>query len=249
MGFHDFVSEQEAANFAGVSSNTLSRFAEAGYLKVETDQDGLRLYSKGELEELFGISKPARFNGEIEKSVVDMGTTNTESENDPQEKLYSAEVVTNWEDEPVVPKPLEKNPDASERVVDEEYTEVTPSTVTAAPQDSSASSRALSHEHEIELIKLKNVVRLQERLLDMREEELRSLRRECEWLKGRIERYEEKNDRDQLLLLAETQLIRRFVVLQTQKKPSPLRAALEWIGLVEPKKPDLPAINRDIQSS
>lgn len=56
MGFEQFISESEAASLAGVSVATLNRFAEAGYLEVETESDGLRLFSARELKEVFGIS-------------------------------------------------------------------------------------------------------------------------------------------------------------------------------------------------
>ena len=69
MGYQDFISEIEASSLAGVSVKTLTRFADAGYLQIENDSDGLRLFEKNEVLDLFGIqnnnrseefSKPAK---------------------------------------------------------------------------------------------------------------------------------------------------------------------------------------------
>ena len=231
MALHDFVSESEAANFAGVSSNTLGRFAEAGYLKVETDNDGLRFYSITELEDLFGL-KAAPRSAQSQAIVTDTAPNN-ESAGD---SYYSSHEEST--------APVE---DSGERmyhaeVLMAEDTEAKSSDTEIADNFSPA-SKPLNAGDEIELTKLRSIVKLQEKILDMKDSELKSLRKECDWLRTRIERYEEKNDRDQLLLLAETQMIRRFVVLQTQKKPSPLRLALEWVGLATPQSENIPPLH------
>ena len=60
MGFESYISESEAASLAGVGVTTLRRFAEAGYFKIETESDGLKLYARSDLERVFGLkSKPA----------------------------------------------------------------------------------------------------------------------------------------------------------------------------------------------
>ena len=55
MGLENYVSEAEAIQRSGVSIKTLQRFVEAGYLSVEVEPDGLRLYSRSQLDEIFGI--------------------------------------------------------------------------------------------------------------------------------------------------------------------------------------------------
>ena len=74
-----------------------------------------------------------------------------------------------------------------------------------------------------------------ERLLDLREQELADLRRERDWLRNRVEKLEEKGDRDQLLLLSETQALHRLITQYDQKR-SPVRAALTWLGFSEDKQ-------------
>jgi hypothetical protein len=78
--------------------------------------------------------------------------------------------------------------------------------------------------------KLRTVVDLQEKILTIRENEIRDLKEQRDWLKSRLERLEEKADRDQLLLLSETQTIRRLISLQEPKK-STFRLALDWLGV------------------
>jgi len=85
-----------------------------------------------------------------------------------------------------------------------------------------------------EVTRLRHLCELQEKLLDARDEELRALRSERDWLRTRIERQEEKNDRDQLLLLAETQTIRRLIAV-TEERRSPIKLALEWLGFKQPQ--------------
>src|SRR5262249_35141276 len=46
-------------------------------------------------------------------------------------------------------------------------------------------------------------------------------------------KFEEKSERDQILLLSETQTIRKLMLIQEGRK-SPLQMALEWLGIVKP---------------
>jgi hypothetical protein len=82
----------------------------------------------------------------------------------------------------------------------------------------------------------------------MKESEVQDLRSQRDWLKARVEKLEEKGDRDQVLLLSETQAIRQLIGLQ-QKRPSALRNLLEWLGLGNSETmPALPS-NQDIATT
>lgn len=87
-----------------------------------------------------------------------------------------------------------------------------------------------------ELDRLRNLVNLQERILDLKDAELLDLRSQRNWLQSRVERLEEKSERDQILLLSETQTIRKLVSLQEGRK-SALQNVLEWLGIA--KEPEL----------
>ena len=97
-------------------------------------------------------------------------------------------------------------------------------------------SEASAEKTEKEVTRLRNITEVQDKILEIREREIEDLRKERDWLRTRIERLEEKSERDQLLLLAETQTIRKLVNLTHQKKPSNLRLALEWFGFVAPDR-------------
>jgi hypothetical protein len=118
-------------------------------------------------------------------------------------------------------------------------------TTTEAPELSSSSQVSPLTE---EIQRLKNLVSLQERILDMKESEIQDLRSQRDWLKTRVEKLEEKGDRDQVLLLSETQAIRQLIGLQ-QRRPSAIRSLLEWLGLGNSETlPALPS-NQDIATT
>lgn len=243
MGFQDYISETEAAGLTGVTAQTLSRFAEAGYLQVEVDSDGMRLYSKTELRDVFGLTQqrveprgapqPAPAPSAPAPSPVSASSTTIEAPPSPRTMstgttgttVTIAEEMTTFEVHAAEVRQVELQP-------------------AQAPQDPPVSrphptihQQLTAHPEEVELVRdelrtLKSVVKLQEKLLDMREAEIADLKEQRNWLKSRIERLEEKGDRDQLLLLSETQVIRRLV--QHEQRRSPLRLALEWLNIIPP---------------
>lgn len=91
-----------------------------------------------------------------------------------------------------------------------------------------------------EIQRLRNLVALQERILDMKEAEVTDLRSQRDWLRSRIERLEEKAERDQILLLSETQTIRKLVSLNEGRR-SAFHNILEWLGIA--KQPEVRALS------
>jgi hypothetical protein len=100
----------------------------------------------------------------------------------------------------------------------------------------------------IEIERLRNLLAIQERMLDAKDDEIADLKGQRAWLRERVEKLEEKSDRDQILLLSETQTIRSLIAYQESRK-STVRQFLEWIGLS--RNTDLPALgqSRDHGSS
>jgi len=222
MVLQDFISQNEAEAFSGVSIQTLNRFAEAGYLRIEIDADGIRHFSQIELCEVFGLTAPAPTSCVRQKKPVIA---------------------------PPLPETLEPRREAAPPASSASL-ELQADSPSAHPEIGQATSSdiARSTGAEIELNKLRSIVSLQEKLLDMRETQLREAKEEREWLRSRIEKLDEKGDRDQLLLLSETQTIRKLVV-QSQNKRSPMRDALEWLGVLEPNStlnaPAMIELNRE----
>lgn len=209
----DLISETDAAKIAGVSPRTLQRFTEAGYFTLEETSSGERLYSRTVLAQLFGISEQKE-----SERIIDLDRE--------REKREQAEDVE--------PAPSLKS--------DEEISSETPSvpthesTQTEAPSDNTplqevrlegeSLNSGLTRHQEV-------ILEMQDRLIDRLEREIHDLKNERDWLRARIEKLEEKAERDQLLLLAEAQTVRRLVTMQVQKKNS-WRHALEWFGLLPP---------------
>ena len=221
MGVQNYITETEAAELAGVTVNTLNRFAEAGYLEIEVDvDDGLRMYSRSQLESLFGITQPLSRRGTAqteqaaEAQAVNASTTVAPNDATPaSEAPGPPEQPTN-----VVQMPRQHEPDEPSRPAGQ-----------FARDTESMALRAL----ELELSKLKNIIDLQEKLLDMRDQELHDLRRQRTWLESRVERLEEKSEREQLLLLSEAQMVRQLISMQERR--SPIRGLLEWFGVSRPQ--------------
>jgi hypothetical protein len=217
MGFQDFISEHEATSITGMSKTTLSRFAEAGYLQLETDADGLRMFSKGELAALFGLKEPSQRSKAVERTV--------EAKKPAQSKpAQEAKPIVEIDPEPVFEYAAE--------VVDAPPAQPAPLTETAATKAAPANSDTAMMELEIQ--RLKNLMQLQEKILDMKEQQIRDLKEQRDWLQSRVEKLEDKADRDQILLLTETQTIRTLVNLNQQRRRSPMRLALEWLGVSAP---------------
>jgi hypothetical protein len=84
-----------------------------------------------------------------------------------------------------------------------------------------------------EIERLRNLLAIQERMLDAKDDEIADLKNQRAWLRQRIEKQEEKSDRDQILLLSETQTIRTILAYKESRK-SPFRQVLEWIGITQP---------------
>lgn len=269
MGFENYISESEAATVTGVGVTTLRRFAEAGYFKVETETDGLRLYATSELEKVFGS------NSKVTSAPITEGApppkqfkpweppprTLSPESNGTVSRAVTVEKITIPDSSASSPSPgFATQPTGEERqgppetgtgVSHQSYTtypsepRLTPPSPDSGTLQSSPSQQFNGHSRnqavveglDREVQKLKTVSEMHERLLCIREEEIRSLREEREWLRARIEKLEEKGSRDQLLLLSETQTIKALITIQEQRR-SPVRQALEWLGFITPPPVD-----------
>jgi len=241
MGFENYISENEAATLAGVSTNTLHRFAEAGYLGVESDSDGLRLFSKREIADVFGITDETLASRiEIERDYQEQESTDSVLFEPSQSGSNSVELNGKDRDSgfktvsTYSPQQPRQTQDASVNNSIESSDLASKNSATPEPTHSDSKGELLIR-LEQDVRRLKSALDLQEKLLDLRESEIDSLKSERDWLRIRIERLEEKGDRDQLLLLSETQVLRQLLTQREHdRRRTPLRAALEWIGLVDP---------------
>lgn len=205
MNTHDQCTEEQAIALAGVSARTLQRFCEAGYLISMKSQDGTVLYQRSQLKEIFGAS-----NNESE----------TENENESGSTYY-AEATPSFYSTVSTAAPIAETPppDAAANSSESVYQSSNSQTPNRDRQNA-----------EVEIERLKNLLAIQERMLDSKDDEIADLKNQRAWLRERIEKLEEKSDRDQILLLSETQTIRSLLAYQESRK-STFRQFLEWIGV------------------
>jgi hypothetical protein len=226
MGIHDYISETEAAHQAGVSVKTLRRFSDAGYLQVEIEPDGLRLYSQRELDEIFGAHR----RGSTESFQSD-SSNGSEDASLPREEAACEVVAPTHQEAPPPSQTCEAAVGESCATTEQINLEQKPAQRGAISDQSDGSTEAIDTSiYAIEVLKLRNVISLQEKLLDTKDAEIADLKGQRDWLRARIEKLEEKSDRDQILLLSETQTIRKLISLQEQRR-SPMNRILEWLGI------------------
>lgn len=218
-GSANFIPAEDAAIFAGVSIQTLTRFAEAGYLRVTESPDGGCHFSRRDLEQVFGRSSA---------SSAPIQPTEASPHDETKSAVNKVEIPEAPLSEQIIP--MANEPEAVEQ---QDPIPQADSPVGASAPDSAADFRI--QRLEAEVVKFKHVIELQEQILDLRDNELTSLKEEREWLRRRIERYEEKSSRDQVLLLSETQAIAHLI--HKQQRRSPVRAALEWLGVAKDEDP------------
>lgn len=250
MGFENYVSESEAASLTGIGVTTLRRFAEAGYFKVETESDGLRLYSTSELEKVFGLKSQPMTNSSTPENFPAWEPTEQSISPESSRPLTTTAHQTNGhssegtiraaEAVKSAPTPQSNTTAPTEgedtRGAQRPIPNLTPQAQTVMQSSTFESSRYEALERELQ--KQRTISEMHERLLLIREEEIRSLKEEREWLRTRVEKLEEKGARDQLLLLSETQTIKALVTIQEQRR-SPVRQALEWLGFIPPTPIDI----------
>jgi hypothetical protein len=221
------LSEQQAVSACGVSLSTLLRFAEAGYLQIQgTSADGGRMFSEEQLKGLFGSLGGNTGDGSAEETKTQAQST--------QEKVIDIELKgSKGNIESVIADSAEADETAALMESYSEVAEVPSEPIVEATEETEevpiagGSDIPTSNEH------LKTILNLQEQLLAAKEKSLADLETQCRWLQERIERLELKSERDQLLILSETQTLTRMLAAATESK-SVGRRFLEWIGVVQP---------------
>ena len=75
-----------------------------------------------------------------------------------------------------------------------------------------------------------SVIEAQEKLIKSEEERIKALEQERNWLRERVERLEDKSNRDQVLLMTEIDTLRNIVL---HRPKTSVQRLLEWSGLVK----------------
>jgi len=212
MSNDKLCTETEAISISGVSSRTLLRFSEAGYLTLHTAANGSRRYERAQVEEIFGTASAGGSSSSAYESNSPLEDADTEAGD-----IHNDPLPHEAPSQPIQPK-------LANSIQAERWEQAEHST------DSGRSLATRDSRDVEEIARLRNLLSLQERILDSKDDEIADLRNQRAWLRERIEKLEEKSDRDQILLLSETQTIRSLLAYQESRKSS-FRQFLEWAGL------------------
>lgn len=245
MNISGTISESEASEIAGVSSKTLNRFVEAGYLRTDMDENGKKLYRRNELHQLFGIQDPveiqdperpsSRLRGFPRKEVRAKSPSPLGAQDSESTRNTIQETTPKFSDAKVPAESVSSSLNDQIETTVESENAPDPEVLASTLREEARAENNHRHEAELtalemEVKKLQNILSLQERILEMKDTEIKDLREQRSWLQNRIEALDDKSTRDQLLLVSETQLISKLLTKQSEKR-SPFRLALEWLGL------------------
>ena len=256
MQDQDYISEQDACTRAGVSINTLRRFAEAGYFNTKADEKGQTLYPFKHLAELlsleiveepssktaphvepipaaeelpaFAAAKPTAPSDVVTEKVIEITLSAPKNqENEKEENKEPVPAQTN-----IFTTKASSGSNFS-TALPEYSPEIKPERASSPDFSQRLFARQLEskiQEAERELVRYKNVSSMQEKLLDIREKEIEDLRSQRDWLKTRVQSLEDQSNRFQVLMLNEMQMTSKLIRLQVEKKSGVARA-LQWLGI------------------
>lgn len=206
----------DAAKHCKVSEQTLKRFIQAGYLKaLRNTSEGLVLIEE-EVCKLLGVRLRAK-----EKKIIHKTAETTENSEGSQSETKT---------EPTLDESQEAATNTKEEAkADSSQEEVAKELPASASEQKVTSNKSLVNAIDPnELVRLQHLCDLQEKLLKKQEEDIEDLKIQRQWYQTRIEKLEQKSERDQLILLSHSQSIVK--ILDRQNKTSPLQKALSWIG-------------------
>ena len=205
---NNYLSQSEASALAGVSTSTLMRFAEAGYFKV-IEKNGQTQFSKTEIYEVFGPAITASTSKPAE-------STTSRPETEFKSTLVNTSPLSQQIEKIIEPSTFQESESLQTNEIQQ-------------PQAEAISSSAVNESNQASIDAFKNVLQLQEELLSQKESRIADLIKERDWLRNRLEKMEDKSDRDQMLLMVESQKVRTLIDKGNQKNGI-IRLALDWFG-------------------
>ncbi len=206
-----FIKESKACQLCAVSANTLSRFSESGYLKRKGSSSGF-FYNTEELISLFGVKNDS-IHQQIQKEIAEDNTSKPILNKPRTVKSKKKKYQKRTENK--IQKELHK------KAVDSETLSKKIQKLDAQKKNNEINNK--------DILRLENLIKLQEKMLDAKDIEIKDLKKQREWLQERVEKLDEKAERDQMLLLAETQMLNKMLNFQ-QRNKGPVTKALEWLG-------------------
>jgi hypothetical protein len=245
----DYISIEDAEKLTGLSKNTLVRFANAGYFPTKPVNDGDYLIATKELCEMLKIDRPlnssdlatetkydnssydsaGRSSADYEGVVIDFPKeTSSEINNSEISNNFSSESVTS---DNITNNLIQAEENISPAIGSIKVVEgITTQASMSEPSPTNINTNSEVIALQSSIAKLEKVIELQEQLLHSQDNEIKDLKKQRKWLQERVERLEDKGERDQLLLISETQMLTKMFLEQVNKK-SIFAQTLEWLGL------------------
>lgn len=190
------------AKFCNMSTETIIRFIEADYIKVLEKRDNQIFVNANEACALFGAN-PEKLQSELK----------IENQNVDEETLKEKSITSNEEE-------------VKEEIQSKKEVEI------EKPKNAIIETKEINNETSTESSEsalFKKLTELQEELLKKQDLEIEDLKKQRSWLQNRVEILEQKLDREQLLLLSQTQIVNQLI--KKRKISSPIQKALAWFGV------------------
>ena len=201
------LSEPEAVRAFGLKSSTLKRFSETGYLGCTITPSGVSLFAFDELSRLFGQPVPG-FRLDYSAAPLRAAQPQVAEPETP----FSPEYTDNDVKEQVGPissiAAVSIAGDLFEADPDTLYKSARWSTAPAGINSLAGSSQQTLAE---KIKALESTITSRQELIEAKTQELTDLKAHREWLRSLVLKLEERAEREQLLLLSETQVVARLL--------------------------------------
>lgn len=243
------INESEASKLTGLSGPTLRQLVEVGSIDGERSDDGsysfefrsLRALVPLDDREAMGASYESRRGaGARFEAVAVNGATSEEPSGlglDGNEQ-DAVEVDADFDDATrVAAEKIEVAESQGEVDAFEQSEELAPETAdTEAQGTKTQGAIGQNHIHrsadQIDLeARLLKVLRWQDNIIAVKDEQIAALQSEISWLRLRVEKFEDQSDRDRVLLMSQNQTIQQLAKLDRNKR-SLMRSTMEFLGLV-----------------
>ena len=205
MEKHSLLSNEQSAQLAGVSVDTIEKYCQIGLLTPEM-KDNRPFFREADIKSLFYTK--SNYSSYAAGSVVDTDVKgDLQATTESNEKTEQTPQSTSIGADPSVAQAT-----GVDSIAGVESNDETP----AAESIAEASTKAPGDENQAKAAT--EFTQRESQLLEMNQtlrEQIELLREERDWLRQRIEHLETRGEREQMLLLAESETVRRLIKTET----------------------------------
>jgi hypothetical protein len=249
------LDETQAASLAGVTVDTIHRYRDFGLLRV-VDKDGRDFFEEVDIRNLFYTKKQSQGQSQVSDQVTPAEEQKESAEPiqsssiEPNSNSFGLEFELEESGEPSDTSSSNSVEDESSNSLDDRSNDNSSSKITEnffSQSEQKSSSQVIVDERPVSSLKTENRSDKQSdeafpstfpdserdalNELNMTlKEQLETVRQERDWLRQRIERLETRSEREQMLLLTESQTLKSVLADSGYRKTESFwRKALPWI--------------------